>query len=81
MNAAAVRAETEAHETPGEAPSKPSKSRERHGHTEQPNLDEQTLLFELDEADLTCPKCGSRLRVTRRSWCWTPLGQMTLPLR
>jgi transposase len=40
---------------------KPRKDREHFGNTEQPKLPHVEQLFELDEADKTCPSCGGAL--------------------
>ena len=44
-------------------PTKPSppKARAKSGPTEQPNLPRVPMLFELDDADRTCPSCGGGL--------------------
>lgn len=39
----------------------PPKAREKSGPTEQPNLPRVPMLFELDDADRTCPSCGGGL--------------------
>ncbi len=39
----------------------PKKKREQFGNTEQPALPVVEHVFELDEADKTCPSCGGRL--------------------
>jgi transposase len=39
----------------------PPKTREKSGPTEQPNLPRVSMLFELDDADRTCPSCGGGL--------------------
>jgi transposase len=40
---------------------KSRKPREQFGNTEQPNIEHQERLFELDAADLVCPSCGAEL--------------------
>ncbi len=40
---------------------KPKKPREKFGNTEQPKLPAVEQLFELDDADKTCPSCGGGL--------------------
>jgi transposase len=40
---------------------KPKKAREEFGNTEQPKLPVFEKLFELDDADKTCPSCGGEL--------------------
>jgi transposase len=40
---------------------KPKKSREKFGNTEQPKLPIIEQVFELDDADKTCPSCGGEL--------------------
>jgi transposase len=47
-------------QTPGDE-DKPRKDREHFGNTEQPKLPHVEQLFELDEADKTCPSCGGAL--------------------
>ncbi len=39
----------------------PPKARAKSGPTEQPNLPRVPMLFELDDADRTCPSCGGGL--------------------
>lgn len=48
-------------ELPAPAGAKPKKPREHFGHTAQPELPIVEQLFELDEADRTCPSCGGAL--------------------
>jgi transposase len=38
------------------------KKRETFGNTEQPSLPHVPQVFELDDADMTCPSCGGELR-------------------
>ena len=52
--------ETSTTQTPGDE-DKPRKEREHFGNTEQPKLPHVEQLFELDEADKTCPSCGGTL--------------------
>jgi transposase len=52
--------ETSTTQTPGDE-DKPRKDREHFGNTEQPQLPHVEQLFELDEADKTCPSCGGTL--------------------
>ena len=42
-------------------PKKPPKPRDKFGNTEQPDIEHQERLFELDPADLVCPSCGGQL--------------------
>jgi transposase len=43
------------------SPSEPHKPQTGHGPTEQPALPVEEAVFELDEADCACPKCGGVL--------------------
>lgn len=45
----------------GDGKKKPKKPREKFGNTEQPKLPVIEKLFELDDADKTCPSCGGEL--------------------
>ena len=49
-------------EDAAEAAKKDRKAREKFGATEQPNVEHQERIFELDEADRCCPSCGGRLQ-------------------
>ena len=57
-------AQSKAAEKAAQAPSPkkaPRKPREKSGPTAQPNLPREPKLFELDDADRTCPSCGGGL--------------------
>lgn len=57
-------AQSKAAEKAAQAPSPkkaPPKPREKSGPTAQPNLPREPRLFELDDADRTCPSCGGGL--------------------
>lgn len=56
-------AQSKAAEKAAQTPPKksPPKAREKSGPTEQPKLPREPMLFELDDADRTCPSCGGGL--------------------
>jgi transposase len=56
-------AQSKAAEKAAQTPPKksPPKAREKSGPTEQPKLAREPRLFELDDADRTCPSCGGGL--------------------